>query len=202
MLEFDLDACNPCTLSAFTTMAQSEQEPISMKSLFFAITITLAMSLATPGLAQSAATAPIVVSGKYQRDWQRGSQMEAEGLKELEAAQKDQVSASADVVNAQNGRDSSQQRASNAAEEFRRLTAATPPLTSSRDALRWADDVQKAAKNWSRFDSRGNGRSEDLGENMKSQRQAQQALAKAEAKIARGRETMVEAQRRSAASGL
>jgi hypothetical protein len=116
-------------------------------------------------------------------------------------AQQDLVSASAEVVNAQNRRDSSQQRSSNAAQEYRRLTATTPPQTNSREALRWAEDVQKAAENWSRFDARSNGGSRDLDKSMNAQRKAQEAIDKAQAKVARGREAKSEAERLSAASG-
>jgi hypothetical protein len=173
----------------------------AMKTMSLGIAVTAAIALAVPAAAQPVATAPIVVSGKYQRDWQRGSRMEAEGLKELEQAQKDQVSASADVVNAQNRRDSSQQRSSNAAEEYRRLTATAPPQANARDALGWANDVQKAAASWSRFEARGNGGSRDLDKHMKNQNKAQQAVEKAQAKIARGREIKSGAEQQSAASG-
>ncbi len=81
------------------------------------------------------------------------------------------------------------------------MTATTPPQTNSREALRWAEDVQKAAENWSRFDARSNGGSRDLDKSMNAQRKAQEAIDKAQAKVARGREAKSEAERLSAASG-
>lgn len=154
--------------------------------------------LAAPGVAQEAASAaPIVVSAKHQSHWNRGSALEVEGLKALEKAERDRVRASADIVNAQNRSQSSDARATNAADEFRRLTASSPSYADPRDALRWANSVQRAAENWAQFQKRGNKGANAIDQASREQRKAEDAVRKAQERIDRGRAMKAEAERRS-----
>lgn len=170
-----------------------------MKSILAAAGLVLAATtLPAVAVAQDSMAAPaIVVTGKYQKDWDKGSKVEADGIKELEKAKKALIGYSAEVVNAQNKRDSSRARAENASAEFRKLTASTTYFSDAAEAARWARQVDKAAAEWAKFDDRrGDGRAE-LDKAMKKQSKAQAAVDKAQAKIDRGRTMKAEAERLS-----
>ena len=140
----------------------------------------------------------ILVTGKYQKDWEKGSQLEANGLRDLESAQRDLSRASADVVGARDRLNSSQERGNNAQTEFRRLTARPAAFSDSGEASKWAKQVAEAARDWDRYGGRASDGEETLDDAGKKQRKAQQAVDKAQQKIARGRAMMAEAQQRSA----
>jgi hypothetical protein len=164
---------------------------------------TAALVLATtaiPAIAAAQVSTPaptIVVTGKYQKSWNKGSSLEAEGIRDMEKAKKELVRYSADVVNAQNKRDSARARAENAADEFRNLTAAPIYFSDAEEAVQWARRVEKASSDWAKFDARrGDGRAE-LDKAMTKQRRAQQAVDKAQAMIDQGRTMKTEAERLS-----
>lgn len=155
------------------------------------------LALTTPASAQQEVTPTVIVAPQYERDWNKGSKLEADGLRDLEKAKKDLVRYSADVVDAQNKRDSSRARAENAASEFRKLTASQSYFSDVEEAARWARQVEKAAAEWAKYDDRrGDGRDE-LESASKKQRRAQEAVDKAQAKIDRGRTMKAEAERLS-----
>ena len=170
-----------------------------MKSLFAAAGLILAATALPPmALAQDALPAPeLIVTGKYQSAWDKGSKLEAQGLKELEKAKQDLIRYSADVVSAQNKRDTSRARSDNASAEFRKLVNNSGYFTDAAEAARWARQVEKAAAEWAKYDDRrGDGRA-DLGEATKRQAKAQAAVDKAQAKVDRGRTMKAEAERLS-----
>lgn len=174
-----------------------------MKSILTAAALALAASsIPVAAMAQEALSAPsIVVSGKYQKTWDKGSKLEAEGLRDLEKAKKDLVRYSADVVDAQNKRDSSRNRSDNASAEFRKLTSNITYFSDAEEASRWARQVDKAASNWAKYDDRrGDGR-KDLDKASKNQRKVQGAVDKAQAKVDRGRTMKAEAERLSRLGG-
>lgn len=150
-------------------------------------------------LAQSpAANSGIVVTGKYQNQWEKGNRLEAEGLRDLEEAQRDLKRASGDVNDARNRMNNSQERGGKAEAEFRSLTERPEKFTDPDDALRWAKQVEEAARDWERSAERGDDREDSLDDESKQQRKAQKAVDKAQKKIASGRKMMAEAQRLSA----
>lgn len=170
-----------------------------MKMLLAVSGFALAIAgLPTVGLAQeSDPTSAIVVTAKHQGLWDKGSKLEAQGLKDLESAKKKLIGYSADVVGAQNKRDSSRSRAENASAEFRKLTTSVTYFSDPQEAARWARQVDKAAAEWAKYDDRrGDGR-QDLDKGVKRQRDAQEAVDKAQAKVDRGRAMKAEAERLS-----
>lgn len=170
-----------------------------MKTLFAVSGLALAIAgMPAVALAQETDSASaIVVTAKHQGLWDKGSKLEAKGLKELEAAKKKLISYSADVVDAQNKRDSSRSRAENASDEFRKLTSSVTYFSDPQEAARWARQVDKAATEWAKFDDRrGDGR-QDLDKGVTRQRDAQKAVDKAQATVDRGRTMKAEAERLS-----
>ncbi|MGN3974196.1 hypothetical protein [Tsuneonella sp. SYSU-LHT278] len=174
-----------------------------MKSVFGSVAILLAtVGMPATAAAQDAMPAPqIIVIGKYQKDWDKGSKLEAEGLVALEKAKKDLVRYSADVVDAQNKRDGSRARSEHAAAEFRKLTSNITYFSDAEEAARWARQVEKAASQWAKYaERRGDGRKE-LDAATRKQSQAQSAVDKAQAKVDRGRAMKAEAERLSRIDG-
>lgn len=170
---------------------------MKLPSLAIAIALS-ATALSGAAVAQTVSPdAEIVVSAKYQRDWDKGHKLEAEGLRDLERAQNDLIKYSADVVEAQNKRSSSASRGDNAEQKFRSLTAQTPVFTSGRDAERWAKKVETAAQDWAKYDNRRADGDGDFKKAVDRQEKAEEAVAKAEAHIAKGRQMKAEAERRS-----
>lgn len=170
-----------------------------MKSFFAAAGLVLAATaMPVVAVAQDALPTPtIVVTGKYQETWDKGSELEAQGLRDLERAKKDLARYSADVVDAQNKRDGSRAQSDNASAEFRKLTASITYFSDAGEASRWARQVDMAASQWAKHDDRrGDGR-KDLDKAMKKQRQAQEAVDKAQATVDRGRTMKTEAERLS-----
>lgn len=169
-----------------------------MKTFLFASGLALA-ALAAPIAAQNQSETDgttIVVSAEHQKDWDRGNRIEAEGLRELEEAQRDLVRYSADVVDAQGKRDSSQDRANNARQAFESLTA-RPYFSNPDDARDWAKLVEETASEWKRFAARSDDGAEELRRAQRRQEKAQEAVEKAQEKIDEGREMMAEAELRS-----
>jgi hypothetical protein len=165
-----------------------------------AMMIPAAVSAQQEGAQQTTVAAPIVVTAKYMKDWTKGSKMEAEGLKDLEKAKNNLVGYAADVVEAQNKRDSSQARGDNASAEFRRLTANPIYFADGEEAARWAKQVDKAASEWAKFAERGTDGRDDLDSAMSKQNKAQAAVDKAQNKVDRGRTMKIEAERLSGPS--
>lgn len=171
-----------------------------MKSILAAASLAIATTaLPAVAIAQDAMAVPtIVVTGKYQERWEKGSKLEAEGLGDLEEAKKNLVRYSADVVDGQNKRDGSGDQSDNASAEFRKLTSNMAQFSDGKEASRWARQVEKAASNWAKYDNRrGDGRNE-LNKAMKKQTKAQEAVEKAQLKVERGRAMKAEAERLSA----
>lgn len=163
------------------------------------ISAAAAFTLASGPIASAQETtdpSPIVVMAKYQGDWDKGSKLEAEGLAALEVAQRDLVKYSAEVANAQDKRDSSQSRAENARQAFQSLTA-RPYFSDPNDARDWARQVQGAAADWAKYDARQGDGANELRKAQKRQAGAQEAVAKAQSRIEKGRSLMAEAERSS-----
>lgn len=169
-----------------------------MKTFVIATGLALA-SLAAPqvAVAQDQPTAAeIIVSGEHQRDWDRGNRAEAEGLRDLQSAQRDLVRYSAAVVEAQDKRDTSRSRADNAREAFESLTA-RPFFSEAGEARVWAKQVEETAKNWERFEERSEEGARELRRAQRRQANAQEAVDKAQTQIEEGRALMAEAERAS-----
>ncbi|GMN04313.1 hypothetical protein [Erythrobacter sp. MTPC3] len=169
-----------------------------MKTFVIASGLALA-SLAAPqvAFAQDQQTgAEIIVSAEHQRAWDRGNSREAEGLRDLQGAQRDLVRYSAAVVEAQDKRDTSRDRADNARQSFESLTA-RPFFTDPGDARDWAKQVEETAKDWERFEERSEEGARELSRVQRRQANAQEAVDKAQAKIDEGRAMMADAERAS-----
>lgn len=172
-----------------------------MKSIFAAVSLALATT-AMPFVAaaqDSAQEQPIVVTGKYQSDWDKGSALEAEGLTELQKAQQALVKSSADVVNSQNARDSAQAQALNSRSEFQALVSQAMSITDPDRARDYGKEINKFAKAWENYNDRVQSSTGDLDKASKSQRKAQAAVDKAQTKVDRGRAMMADAERLSQA---
>lgn len=162
----------------------------------------LVTSVPTAVMAQEpAAQNPIIVNAKEQRKWDKGSKLEADGLAKLQSARTDLIKASAKVVEAQNKRDSSLARSTNASVKFDSLTAQPPQFTDPKDAADWAKEVEKAASEWAKYADRQGDGSKDLEKAMKGQDKAQKDVASAEKKIEEGRAMMAKAEQASRTSG-
>ncbi|MGB3472547.1 MAG: hypothetical protein WBA51_17165 [Erythrobacter sp.] len=169
-----------------------------MKNILLASGLAFAaFSVPTMSVAQDTAGEPnIVVSAEHQRDWDRGNRLEAEGLSDLQKAQRDLVRYSADVVNAQDLRDTSVSRAQNAREAFENLTA-RPFFSDPAEALKWAKQVEKVAGDWRKYDRDGDTGVNDLERSQNRQARAQEQVDKAQAKIDEGRAMKNDAERAS-----
>lgn len=139
----------------------------------------------------------IVVSGEYQRDWDRGNKREAEGLRDMEKARSKLIEYSADLVSAQDAQESSRSRAQNARQMFNNLRARAE-ITNPDEARSWAQDLAGAAEDWEKYDDRVDNGADDLERAARRQASAQEDVEKAQAKIDEGRTMMMEAQRASA----
>ena len=148
---------------------------------------------------QNASTAPASVTAENQRDWNRGSRLEADGLKELGEAEQVLVRRSADVVNLENQRDSATSQAMNAKRAFDTLRA-QPEIIDPDQARTWAQDVADAAKSWEDFDDRVQS-SSSLESASRRLVSAQEDVAKAQEKVNRGRVMMAAAERLSRPAG-
>lgn len=160
-----------------------------MKSIFAAVSLALATTAmpAVPFAQESAPEQPIVVTGKYQSDWNKGSALEAQGLAELQKAQQALVKSSADVVNSQNARDAAQAQALNSRSEFQALVSQATSITDPDRARDYGKDINKFAKAWENYNDRVGISTKDLDKASKAQRKAQAAVDKAQAKVDRGR---------------
>ena len=172
-----------------------------MKSLLAATSLLLA-SAAIPSVAlaqeEMAVTENIVVTAKFQRDWDKGSGMVTNGLRQMEKAKTRLISASADVVNAQNKRESALAQADNAAAIFRNITTNMPYFADAQEAKLWSQQVTKSATEWARFDAQRDAGASAFDKASKSQAQAQAAVDKAQARIDQGRAMMANAEQLSA----
>lgn len=169
-----------------------------MKNLiaYAAITLALVGAPVVVSAQDPNPASPIVVTGKYQKDWDKGSKLEADGLKDLDGSKRDLVKYSAEVVNAQNKRDNSRSRADNARETFESLTA-RPYFSDPDDARKWAKQVESAASDWAKYNARQDDGAKELKKAQSRQADAQEAVDKAQAKIDKGRTMMAEAERAS-----
>lgn len=157
------------------------------------------MALAAPqiAIAENTGTTPtIVVTAEHQRDWDRGNRIEADGLQDLQRAQRDLVRFSAAVVEAQDKRDTSRSRAQNAREAFENLTA-RPFFSDAEQAREWAKRVEETASDWERYEERSAEGARELTRAQRRQSDAQEAVDKAQAKVDEGRALMAEAERAS-----
>ncbi len=176
-----------------------------MKTFFIASAAVFA-ALAAPQVAfantgddnavSSSATAEIIVSAEHQRTWDRGNRMEADGLRDLERARRDLVRYSADVVTAQDKRDTSLSRALNARQAFENLTVRAN-FTSGDDAKDWAKQVEELASDWDRFESRSSEGVRELDRALRRQANAQEAVDDAQAQVDEGLAMKSDAERAS-----
>lgn len=169
-----------------------------MKTFMIATGLALA-SLAAPQAAfaqDQQGSAGIIVSGEFQKNWDRGNQLEAEGLSDLQKAQRDLVKHSAAVVNAQDLRDTSLSRAENAQAAFQSL-AARPFVGDAEGARDWAKQAERLSSDWEKFSERSEKGARDFEKAQDRQNDAQDAVQKAEAKIEEGRALKAEAERAS-----
>lgn len=169
-----------------------------MKLLMAASGLVLA-TLTLPPAALAQADAPqgtIVVTAENQHDWDRGNELEAKGLRDLQKANRELVKQSAAVVTAQELRDTSRSRADNARQAFENLTA-RPFFSSPKDAWRWSKQVEATAKDWERFSERGDNAARDLAKAQERQGKAQEQVDKAQRRVDEGRATMAAAERAS-----
>ncbi|MBU0876525.1 MAG: hypothetical protein KKB61_11275 [Alphaproteobacteria bacterium] len=167
-----------------------------MKSIFAAMGFALATT-AMPAIAvsqESAAEQAIVVAGKYQSGWSKGSKLEAEGLMAHKEAKKDLIRYSADVVEARNARDAAQARSQNARVEFHSLVSQAMTISDPDRARDYGQNIKKFAEEWENFNDRVRSAEKDLDKASKKQRKAQAAVEKARAKVDRGQAMMTEAE--------
>lgn len=172
-----------------------------MNSIFASVSLALATT-AMPFVAaaqDSAQEQPIVVTGKYQSDWNKGSSLQAQGLTELQESQKSLVKFSADVVNAQNARDAAQAQALNSRSEFQTLVSQAMSITDPDRARNYGKEINNFAKAWENYNDRVQASTSDLDKASKEQRKAQAAVDKAQTKVDRGRAMMTDAERLSQA---
>lgn len=142
-------------------------------------------------------TEPIVVTGKHQKLWDRGTALEREGQNNLSKAQENLAEANRDVLDAQEKRDNNRDKADGASNDFRQLTSTMPIFTTGKEAARWAKQIGDAAKIWERSSVRSGDGAKDLRDAMRDQSKAQESVDKAQTKIDRGRVMMADAQRQS-----
>lgn len=154
------------------------------------------VALAQTDASQSTPESTIVVTAENQREWNRGNEMEAKGLRDLQEANRNLVRHSADVVTAQETRNTSRDRADNARQAFENLTA-RPFFSNPKDARRWSQQVESTAKDWERFTERGDNASRDLQKAQDRQEKAQEQVDKAQRRVDEGRAMMVAAERAS-----
>ena len=141
-------------------------------------------------------TSEIVVTAEHQRNWDRGNRIEAEGLSDLQRAQRDLVRHSADVVIAQDKRDTSLSRALNARQAFENLIA-RPFFTAGADAKDWAKQVEDAASDWDRFEDRSEEGAREFERAQRRQLDAQESVNEAQAQVDEGRAMKSDAERAS-----
>ncbi|MEO1220620.1 MAG: hypothetical protein AAFY42_04615 [Pseudomonadota bacterium] len=169
-----------------------------MKLLMAASGLVLA-TFALPQVAMAQSDAPqstILVTAENQRDWNRGNELEAKGLRDLQEASRKLVRHSADVVTAQETRDTSRSRADNARQAFESLTA-RPFFSDPEDARKWAQQVESTARDWARFAERGVKADRDLKKAQGQQEKAQERVDKAQRRVDEGRAMMAAAERAS-----
>ncbi|MDC8753840.1 hypothetical protein OIK40_04195 [Erythrobacter sp. sf7] len=172
-----------------------------MKSIFAAVSLALATT-AMPAVAvaqdrgseQNSETA-IVVTGKYQDDWDKGNKLKAEGVIALEEAQKVLDRYNAEVAAAQSARDTAQSRAINARSEFHSLASQAVSISNPDKARRLGQDLEKFGERWEDLNDTVRSAQNDLDKASKKQRKAQASVDKAQAKVDRGEAMMAEAER-------
>lgn len=171
-----------------------------------ALALPLALPLAAQAQDQAASagtaqTDTIVVSAEFQRDWDRGSKLEAEGLADLGKSERNLIRHSADVVTSQNTRDTNEAQASNARRNFEAQLTQTNFMTG-KEARDWANGLEKVAKDWEKYSDTMEGASKNLERALSRQSKAQNEVQEAQAKVDRGRTMMRSAERESQAARL
>lgn len=151
------------------------------------------------GAAVATQSDTIVVTAEFQRDWDRGSKLEAEGLADLGKAERNLIRYSADVVNSQNTRDTNEAQASNARRNFEAQLTQTNFMTG-KEARIWANSLESVAEDWEEYSDTMEDASKDLERALKRQSDAQNEVQKAQAKVDRGRGMMRSAERESQAA--
>ncbi|NJM49892.1 MAG: hypothetical protein HC843_02580 [Sphingomonadales bacterium] len=128
-----------------------------MKNKIILTIAAASLAIAAPNtlFAQQSGIAPAaIVSGKLQKQWDKGSKLERKGLANRAKAEKSLADASRDVINAQSKRDNGRAIGENAKAEFLQLTSATPYFADAQEAARWARQVDKVAGLWAKHDDR------------------------------------------------
>lgn len=126
--------------------------------------------------------------------WAEGSRLVHEGVVSLTAADKVLSDAARRGVDAMGRRTTSSTNAQRAAEEFRRLSSATPTSTDAAEAQRWAGVVQAAATRWLGFQSQEREATRDLNAAIQQNAGAQKTIEAAMMQIERGRRMVAEPQ--------
>ncbi|MGB5484617.1 hypothetical protein [Parasphingorhabdus sp.] len=168
-----------------------------------AVAAAMMVSAALPTIAHAQSPgvqSEIVVTGKYQKLWDKGVKLESQALENLINAERDMNDASKNVLDAKSKRDNAQSKIGNASDEFRQMTANVPTFASSKDAAKWADKLSDAAKSWAKNDNRHADGQGNLTKAMKQQSKAQEAIVKAQSDIDKARAMKAEAQQRSMAT--
>ncbi len=166
---------------------------IPAAALLLATTAAPAMLMAQ----DAGATSEIIVTGKYQKMWDKGSKLEAESLRSLAKAKDKLIKHSSGVVSEQNSRDTARQQSERAAADFRNLTTAMPYFADANDASSWAEKVAAAAKDWAKYDEREMESRAELSKNSKRQAAAQKDVDRAQANVDKARMMKAEAMRLS-----
>lgn len=176
----------------------------SLLNRSFLVLGALALPLCAHAQDRTTGAAPsdvIVVSAEFQRDWDRGSKLEAEGLADLGKAERDLIRYSADVVTSQNSRDTNEAQASNARRNFEAQLTQSNFMTG-KEARDWAQGLESVAKDWEKYSDTMENASKDLERALNRQSKAQNAVQEAQAKVDRGRAMMRSAERESEAARL
>lgn len=159
------------------------------------------LSLPNVGYAQAnEARSTIVVTAEHQRDWERGNEIEANSLRDLQKANENLARYSADVASEQEDRDTSRSRADNARQAFENLTA-RPYFSDPEKAHDWAKQVESTAKDWEKHGDRADDADRDLSRALKKQAKAQEKVDSAQRKVDEARAMMAAAERASMLSG-
>lgn len=175
-----------------------------MKSIVTAVCLALASTaMPTIAAAQNSTAAPtIVVTGKYQSDWNKGNQLEADGIVESEKANQDLERYNAELVRAQSARDTAQSRSINARSEFHSLASKATSISDPDRARDLGQEMTKFGNKWEDLNDTVRSAENDISKASKKQRKAQAAVDKAQTKIDRGQAMKAEAKRQSEARNL
>lgn len=146
--------------------------------------VALAIALLGSGATRAQPAAP---PSNVEATWGEGSRLVHQGVLALTTADKALSDAARRGVEATGRRATASASAQRAADEFRRLSSATPTSTDASEAQRWAGVVQAAAARWVGFQTQEREATRDLNAAIQQNSAAQKAAEAAMAQIDRGR---------------